>query len=204
LTKVWPRPWPGQKQDLIEHFLTIEKSTSRPSIQYFTGRKWMRNEIVMGKTIKIGPTLPNLAKCYWQKQAHYEAASVHRIFSARYELTCKFETLRKRVSLAATCNSQIAKSFLDQARMSIGKWLLIMKKHSESLCSQGCSSWAQVWLLTGFLTLWIRNHKLSKDTKIVKNRHWEPRQPCTGKLTKVRKLCWKSDTFFHPGDRLRT
>ena len=57
LTKIWPWPWLGQKQDLINHFLTIEKRTSRPSIQYFTSRKWIRNKGVMGKIVKIGPTL---------------------------------------------------------------------------------------------------------------------------------------------------
>ena len=128
---------------------------------------------------------------------------MHRVFSARYELTWKFETLRKRVSSATTCNSWIAKSFLGQARISIKKWLIIMKKQSGGLCSQSRSSWAQVRLLTGFMTLQRRHHKLSRDTKIIENKHQEPRQLCVGKLTKVRKLCWKSDTFFHSRDRLR-
>jgi hypothetical protein len=77
------------------------------------------------------------------------------------------------------------------------------ENHSGGLCSQGCSSQAQARLLTRFVTLQRRHHKLSRDTKIIKNRHRELRQPCAGKLTKVRKLCWKSDTFFHPGDHLR-
>ncbi len=45
------------------------------------------------------------------------------------------------------------------------------------------------------MTLKIRHHELSKDTKIIENRHWELRQPYTRKSTKVRKLYWKSDTF---------
>ena len=53
LTEVWPRLEPGQRQDLIDHFLIIEKSTSRPSIRHFTGRKRTINEKVMGKTVKI-------------------------------------------------------------------------------------------------------------------------------------------------------
>ena len=60
LTKVWPRPWPDQKHDLIDHPLTIRKSTSRASIRYFKGKKRTRNEEVMGKTVKIGPTLSKI------------------------------------------------------------------------------------------------------------------------------------------------
>ena len=126
---------------------------------------------------------------------------MHRVFSTRYELTCKFENLRNRVSSTMMCNSQIAKSFSGEAKILVRKWLLIMKKHFEGLCSQGCSSWAQAQILTGFVTLQRRHYKLSRDTKIIENRHWELRQSCAGKLTKVRKLCWKSDTFLHPGDR---
>ena len=64
---------------------------------------------------------------YWQKQAHSEATLVHRVFFARYDLVFKLETLRKRIILNTKCNSQITKSFSDQARISIGKWLIIMK-----------------------------------------------------------------------------
>ncbi len=77
------------------------------------------------------------------------------------------------------------------------------ENHSGSLCSQGCNSQAQSWFLARFVTLQIRHQKLSRDTKIIENRHWVLRQPCAGKLTKVRKLCWKSDTFFHLGDHFR-
>jgi hypothetical protein len=73
-----------------------------------------------------------------------------------------------------------------------------------SLCSQGCNSRAQARLFTRFVTLRRRHHELFRDTKIIKNQHRELRQPCVGKLMKVRKLCWKSDTFFHLRDHLRT
>ena len=45
------------------------------------------------------------------------------------------------------------------------------------------------------MTLRRRHHELSKDTKIIKNQHRDLRQLYAGKLTEVRKLCWKSDTF---------
>jgi hypothetical protein len=76
----------------------------------------------MGKNVKIGPTLSQIwLSVIDKKQAHYEATFVHRVFSARYELTRKFETLRKRTSLAAVCNSRIAKSFPGQVRISVEK-----------------------------------------------------------------------------------
>ena len=50
----------GQNQDLIDHFLTIGKSTSWPLIWYFTGKKRTRNEGVMCKTVKIGPILSQI------------------------------------------------------------------------------------------------------------------------------------------------
>ena len=77
-----------------------------------------------------------------------------------------------------------------------------MKKHSGNLCSQGCISHAQALPLARFMTLQRRHHKLSRDTKIVKNRHQEPCQPCVGKSTKVRKSCWISDAFSHLEDHL--
>ena len=157
----------------------------------------------MGKTIKISPTLNQIwSSVTHKKQAHYEATLVHRVFSAHYKLTCKFKTLRKRTSSATTCNSRIAKSFLDQVGISVGKWLSVMEKHSVDLSPQGCISQAQARLRARFVTLWRRHHKLSRDTKIIENQHRELRQPCVGKSTKVRKLCWKTDTFFHSGDRL--
>ena len=86
------------------------------------GRKRARNEGVMGKTVKLSPTLSQI----WlsvtdKKQAHYEATLVHRFFSAHYKFTRKFETLRKRTSSATTCNSRIAKRSPGQAGISIGK-----------------------------------------------------------------------------------
>ena len=51
------KKWPDQNQDLINHFLAIGKSTLRPSIRYFTGRKRTRNKEVIDKTVKIGPIL---------------------------------------------------------------------------------------------------------------------------------------------------
>ena len=45
---------------MIDHPLTIRKSTSRASIRYFKGKKRTRNEEVMGKTVKIGPTLSKI------------------------------------------------------------------------------------------------------------------------------------------------
>ena len=56
-TEVWPRQWPGQNQDWIDHFLTIAKSTSRPLIRHLTGQKRTRNKEIMGKTVKIDPML---------------------------------------------------------------------------------------------------------------------------------------------------
>jgi hypothetical protein len=78
-----------------------------------------------------------------------------------------------------------------------------MEKHSGGLCSQGCILQAQARLHARFATLQRRYHKLSRDTKIIKNQHRELRQLCVGKSIKVKKLCWKTDTFFHPGNRLR-
>jgi hypothetical protein len=77
------------------------------------------------------------------------------------------------------------------------------ENHSGRLCSQGYISQAQARLLTRFVTPRRRHHQLSINTNIIKNRHRELCQPCAGKLTKVRKLCWKSDTFFHPRDHLQ-
>ena len=73
-----------------------------------------------------------------------------------------------------------------------------MEKYSSSFCSRGHISQAQARLLTRFVTLRRRHRKLSRDTKIIKNRHRELCQPYAGKSTKVRKLCWKSNTFFLP------
>ena len=57
LTEVWPRPWLDQRQDLTNHPLTTVESTLVASIRYFMGRKQVRNKKVIGKTVKIGPTL---------------------------------------------------------------------------------------------------------------------------------------------------
>ena len=77
------------------------------------------------------------------------------------------------------------------------------ENHSGALYSQGYISQAQARLLTRFVIPRRRHHYLSINTNIIENRHRELCQPCTGKSTKVRKFCWKSDTFFHPGDHLR-
>ena len=45
------------------------------------------------------------------------------------------------------------------------------------------------------MTLKKRHHELSRDTKIIEKWHQELHQLCTGKSTKVRILCWKSETF---------
>ena len=124
---------------------------------------------------------------------------MHRVFLTHDELVCKFETLRKRVISATTCNSRIAKCFPGLAGISIGKWLSIMEKHSGSLCSRGHISQSQAWLLARFVTLLRIHCKLSRDTNIIKNRNRELHQLYAGKSTKVRKLCWKSNTFFPPG-----
>ena len=123
----------------------------------------------------------------------------HRVFSTHDELVCKFETLRKRVTSATMRNSRIAKIFPGLAGISIGKWPSIMEKHSRCICLRGHISQAQAWLLARFMTLWRRHFKLSRDTKIIENRHRELCQPYAGKLTKVRKLCRKSDKFFPLG-----
>ena len=78
-----------------------------------------------------------------------------------------------------------------------------MEKHFGGLYSQGCISQAQARLLARFVTLQRRHRKISRDTEIIKNQHRELRQLCVGKSMKVKKLCWKTDTFFHPGNRLR-
>ena len=125
-----------------------------------------------------------------------------RFFSACYKLIHKFRTLRKRTCSATMCNSRISKIFPSQAEILVRKWPSVMEKQSGSLCSWGHISQAQAQLLPRFVTLQRRYCKLSRDTKIIKNQHRELHQPCTGKLTKVRKVCWKSDAFFLPGDHL--
>ena len=148
----------------------------------------------MGKTVKIGPIL----KYYWPKQTHFGAMFVHRIFLTHNDLTYQFQILRNRITSATTCNSRIAKSFPDLVGISIGKWPSVMEKHSRSLCSRGYISQTQTRFLTRFMTLRRRHRKLSRDTKIIKNQHWEIHQLYARKSMKVRKLYWKSDTFFPP------
>ena len=65
----------------------------------------------MDKTIKIDLTFSQIWLSVIDK-IYYEVTFVYRVFSICYELTHKFETLRKRKSSAAMCNSRIAKSFL--------------------------------------------------------------------------------------------
>ena len=124
---------------------------------------------------------------------------MHRVFSTHYKLTCKFKNLRKRTSSATMCNSRIYKSFLGQAGILVGKWLTIKEKRSSGLCSQGCISQAQARLLTRFVTPQRRHYKFSRDTKIIKNQHWELHQPCVRKSTKVRKVLLEIWHIFPPG-----
>ena len=56
------------------------------------------------------------------KQLIWEAVFAHRFFLARNDLVRKLKALRKRVTSATTCNSQIVKSSFGQAGISIGKW----------------------------------------------------------------------------------
>ena len=89
------------------------------------GRKRTKNEKVMGKTVKIGPTLSK--SIIVQNRPILGAMFMHRVFSTHDKLVYKFETLRKKVTLATTCNSQIAKNFPSQAGISIGKWPSVME-----------------------------------------------------------------------------
>ena len=76
----------------------------------------------MGKTVKIGPTLGKiLLSIIDQNRPILKAMFTHRVFPTRNDLVYKFKTLRKRVTSATTYNSQIAKSFPSQARISIKK-----------------------------------------------------------------------------------
>jgi hypothetical protein len=76
----------------------------------------------MGKTVKIDPILSKiLLSIIDQNRPILGAMFVHRVFSTHDELVCKFETLRKRVTSATTCNSRIAKSFPDLVGILIGK-----------------------------------------------------------------------------------
>jgi hypothetical protein len=129
-------------------------------------------------------------------------AFTRRVFPTHCKLIRKSRTLRKRTRSATTCNSRITKIFPGLAGISIGKWPSGMEKHSGSLCSRGRISQTQARLPSRFVTLRRSYRKLSRDTKIIKNRRQELRQPCAGKLMKVRNACWKSDAFFLPGDRL--
>ena len=127
----------------------------------------------------------------------------YRVFPTHDELVYKFKNLRNRVTSITMRNSRISKISPGQVGILVGKWPFVMEKHSGSLCSRGHISQAQARLLTRFVTLWRRHHRLSRDTKIIKNQHRELHQLCAGKSMKVRKACWKCDAFFLPGDHLR-
>ena len=95
----------------------------------------------MGKTVKNGPTLRKiLLSVIDQNKPILGAMFAYRFFPTHDNLVCKFETLRKRVTLATMCNSRIPKSFPGLVRISIGKRPPSMEKHFGGLCSQGCIS----------------------------------------------------------------
>ena len=76
----------------------------------------------MSKTVKNGPTLSKiLLSVIDQTRPILGAMFAHRFFPTCDKLVHKFETLRKRVTSATTCNSQVAKSFLGLVGISIGK-----------------------------------------------------------------------------------
>jgi hypothetical protein len=118
------------------------------------------------------------------------------VLLAHYELICKFITLRKRTRSATMCNSRISKIFPGRARISVGKWLSNMEKYSGSLYLRGHILQARARFLFKFVRLRRRHHKLSMDTKIIKDRHCKLHQLYVGKSTKVCKLCRKLNTFF--------
>ena len=97
----------------------------------------------------------------------------HTVFLAHCEFICNFGTLRKKTCSATTCNSRISKIFPGRAVISVRKLLSITGKQSGSLCLRGHISQAQARPLVRFVTLRRRHRKLTRDTKIIENRHWE-------------------------------
>ncbi len=102
------------------------------------GKKRKRNEKVMGKTVKNGPTLHKILLCVIdQNRPILGAMFAYRFFPTHDNLVCNFENLRKRVTSATMCNSRIPKSFPGLVGISIGKRPPGMEKHSGGLCSRG-------------------------------------------------------------------
>jgi hypothetical protein len=75
----------------------------------------------MGKTVKIDPTLSQILLSVVDKTTYLGGSVVRRFFPTHNDLVRKLKPLSKKVTLATTCNSWIAKSSSGQARISIRK-----------------------------------------------------------------------------------
>ena len=195
--KVWPmltrvdHSWPS-----LTKIMSIPKSRfDRPLEEYIKtfdlilhGSKMDEKRGSYGQNRKNWPeSWLNLAKYYWPKQAHPRDDVRAQSLLNTLQIGPQVWNFKKEGKFSYDVQLSNRQELLQLGRNLDWQMTPHHENHSSGLCSQGCSSQAQTQLLTIFVTLRRKHHELSRDTKIIKNWHWELGQPCAGKLTKVRK-----------------
>uniref|UniRef100_A0A2N9G5Q7 Uncharacterized protein n=1 Tax=Fagus sylvatica TaxID=28930 RepID=A0A2N9G5Q7_FAGSY len=108
----------------------------RASIRYFTGKKWSRNERVMGKTVEIGPTLNQILLSDVDKTAYLGGSICAQILSAPQRLGPQAETLKQGCYFSYNTQLPDRQELIRSSRNLGQKMTPWHKEHSNGLCSQ--------------------------------------------------------------------
>jgi hypothetical protein len=153
------------------------------------GRKRIRNEGVMSKTVKISPTLSrNFAK-YCGKTAYLGGSICMEIPSNPQQFGPQTEVFKQEGYSNYRVQLSDRQELLRSSRNHDQKMTPRHRKHSNGLCSRVRISRIQAHPGAGSVLLERSKRKLSGDTKIAEFRHREPCPPRARKMTDEIRLC---------------
>ncbi len=152
-------------------------------------QKQTRNEGVMSKTVKVGPTLSQILLSVVGKTAYLGGSVCVEIPSNLQQLGPRAETLKQEGYSSYRVQLSDCQELIRSSRNHDQKVTPRHRKHSNGLCSWDRISRTKTRLSARPVLLERRKRKLSGNTKIAEFRHREPRLPCARKLTRETGLC---------------